>query len=101
MTSESVSENSFGLWLKEQRGGNHYFKLSFIGRVGAPDRLILGKGFFYMIEWKAKGKEITKMQRYIHAILIRAGIHVHVCISVEQAVEIHTMEKNIAILSSR
>ena len=89
-SKEIVAEKAFGKWLPEDVC---YWKLMFIGVFGAPDRIILGDGYFYMIEWKREGKELRSSQIFVHKILEKAGIHVHVCKTVLEAMNIHEMEK--------
>lgn len=58
--------------------GGHCFKLRFINRIGAPDRLILLPGEFFMAELKKFGKKADTHQIRIHKLLRWAGIRVFV-----------------------
>lgn len=64
-------------------------KVQWIGRVGAPDRLFARKdrGTVY-IEFKAPLKEPNRLQREEHREMIAAGIEVHVCDNVHDALTI-------------
>lgn len=63
-----------------QKVGGTLRKLSYEGRAGAPDWLVLfpALGLFWMVELKAPGKKPTEHQLREHDVLRRSGIHVHV-----------------------
>lgn len=54
-------------------------KLSYEGRRGAPDRLVLAHGKFAMAELKAPGEKPRQEQAREIARLREAGIPVYVC----------------------
>ena len=53
-------------------------KLKYIGRKGAPDRLILLPGNHFLIETKRPGKDAKDHQEREHVILRWAGFKVYV-----------------------
>lgn len=64
-------------------------KVSWVGRRSAPDRLFARKdrGQVY-IEFKAPGKPITLSQQLEHDRMRAAGIEVHLCDSIDDAMRI-------------
>ncbi len=54
-------------------------KVSWEGRIGAPDRLLLGRDKSCFVELKAPGAKPTPMQKREHEVLERAGLRVLVC----------------------
>lgn len=67
-------------FIKEcERRGWEQRKLSYEGRVGAPDRLLLAPGYHALIEFKAYGQVPTAMQVREHIKLRRSGMEVFVC----------------------
>ena len=77
---ESKIENYLVKKLKEL--GIETRKVQWIGRDGAPDRLILAKGGIY-VELKAPGKEPRENQLREHEKMIVAGMRVEVIGSLE------------------
>lgn len=61
-------------------------KVQWVGRKGAPDRLFArpDRGLVF-IEFKAPGEEPNTQQSREHKRMREAGIEVHVCDSVEEA----------------
>lgn len=66
-----------------RRYGGTTRKLSYEGRAGAPDRLVLLAGVHFAVELKRPGAMPTEHQRREHERLRAAGLHVYVCDSVE------------------
>lgn len=60
-----------------------HYKFSSPGNKGVPDRILLRKGRIIFIEFKATGKEPTKLQFYIHKIIRRLGFKVYVVDDIE------------------
>ena len=58
-------------------------KLSYEGRAGAPDRLVLLDGVHFAVELKRPGAKPPPHQLREHERLRAAGLHVYVCASVE------------------
>lgn len=58
-------------------------KVSYEGRVGAPDRLVLLPGRHFFIEMKAPGEKPRPHQLVEHERLKEAGFRVYVCDSPE------------------
>lgn len=58
-------------------------KLSYEGRKGAPDRMVLAPSTLFFIECKAPGQKPTLIQEREHERLRRAGAPVFVCDSEE------------------
>lgn len=57
-------------------------KISYEGRAGAPDRLLLAPGFHCFIEFKAPGMKPRPIQEKEHERLRKAGFMVYVIDSV-------------------
>ena len=77
MKNEAVIENAVVRQL--QRRGFRTLKLNLQGRRGWPDRLvILPKGKVLWLEFKAPGKQPTRLQQHVHAWLRTAGHRVEV-----------------------
>lgn len=74
---------------RAERAGYYVRKVSWVGRNGAPDRLFARKdrGQVY-IEFKAPGEVPRRLQREEHKAMREAGIEVHVCDSVSDALRI-------------
>lgn len=74
---------------RAQRAGYFVRKVQWVGRVGAPDRLFARKdrGQVY-IEFKKPGGEARRSQREEHRRMREAGIEVHVCDNVHDALRI-------------
>jgi hypothetical protein len=60
-------------------------KCKWIGRNGAPDRLFAKGGRMVWIEFKRAGKDAEAHQIREHKRMSKAGLEVHVCDNVEQA----------------
>lgn len=73
---ESVVEN----YLKERvkLAGGFTRKLSYIGSVGCPDRLVCFPGRHLLVELKRPGKDATEEQKREHVRLRSAGFDVRV-----------------------
>lgn len=69
-----------------RRLGGETRKLSYEGRAGAPDRLVLLHGRHFAVELKRPGAVPPPHQIREHARLRAAGLHVYVCDS-EAAVD--------------
>ena len=69
--------------------GYYVRKVSWVGRRSAPDRLFARKdrGQVY-IEFKRPGKDATLAQKLEHGRMRDAGIEVHVCDNVDDAMRI-------------
>ena len=63
-------------------------KMNGLGFRSWPDRLIIGNGFAFWIEFKRPGEEPTPLQRKLHDQLGRMSQTVYVFDNAEQAVEI-------------
>lgn len=74
---------------RAEAAGYYVRKVSWIGRRSAPDRLFARKdrGQVY-IEFKAPGLDATLSQKQEHKRMIAAGIEVHVCDSIDDAMRI-------------
>ena len=85
---EKDTEKSFVDWLETFYVNEYYaLKLSVLGRVGFPDRLIVGrKAFVMFIEFKRVGEEPRKLQLYWHKKLRALGFIVVVCETKEGAI---------------
>lgn len=69
--------------------GGEIRKVQWIGRNGAPDRLVmLPEGRLLWIELKAPGKTPSPVQLREHAKMARCGQHVHVVDSIEGVDEV-------------
>jgi len=78
---ESFVEDKFKARIKQE--GGHCFKLRFIARVGAPDRLVLLKKWHCLVELKRPKKYAEEHQTRLHKLLIWAGFKVFVVNSIE------------------
>lgn len=58
--------------------GGEVRKLAWVGRRGAPDRLVMLPGRFLLIELKAPGGRISRLQDLEHRRLRQAGFDVRV-----------------------
>lgn len=58
--------------------GGRLRKISWEGRVGAPDWLVLAWGGHFFVEVKAPGEKPRKTQLREHEVLRDAGFEVHV-----------------------
>lgn len=79
---ESTVENYLKAVVK--RNGGEVRKVQWIGRNGAPDRLILLNGRHPLVELKAPGKAAKQHQLNEHVRLREAGFEVHIIDSIEQ-----------------
>lgn len=69
--------------------GGEIRKVQWIGRNGAPDRLVmLPDGRLLWLELKAPGKTPSPVQLREHAKMARCGQHVHVVDSMEGVDEV-------------
>jgi len=75
-----MRESKVEEYLKEkvERLNGMYLKFSSIGTNGVPDRIILLEGKVYFVELKAPGKTPRKLQKFIHAEMLKRGFKVHV-----------------------
>lgn len=75
--------------VRAEAAGYYVRKVSWIGRRSAPDRLFARKdrGTVY-IEFKRPGEGATLAQRLEHKRMIAAGIEVHVCDNIDDAMRI-------------
>jgi len=64
-----------------------YLKFSSIGTNGVPDRIVILDHKVYFVELKATGKTPRKLQKYIHAEMLKRGFKVYVIDSFEGAIE--------------
>lgn len=62
-----------------RRLGGETRKLSYEGRAGAPDRLVLLPGRHFAVELKRPGAVPPPHQQREHERLRAAGLHVYVC----------------------
>ena len=82
---ENIIEKAFVKTLKQIKGAKAV-KLSFIGIVGAPDRLILMDGFHCFIEFKRDHTQKPKlMQKAVGKALRKAGLNYFVISDKEEA----------------
>ena len=86
MTRESVIENY--LIRKVKALGGQLRKVRWIGRNGAPDRLVLMEGDHAFVELKRPKKKAEAHQAREHAILRWAGFKVYVCDTQEEVDEV-------------
>ena len=84
---ESAIENP--VVKRAEQAGYFVRKVQWVGRRSAPDRLFARKdrGQVY-IEFKAPGEKATLAQDTEHGRMRAAGIEVHVCDSVDDAMRI-------------
>lgn len=61
-------------------------KITYEGRVGAPDRMVLAPSTLFFVECKAPGQVPTPVQAREHERIRRTGTRVYVCDS-ERSVE--------------
>lgn len=82
MARESKIEQEVLKYVK-QKGGQHR-KVQWVGRRGAPDRLILISGRHFLVEFKAPGEKPRPDQVREHDILERiGGLQIYTIDSVE------------------
>lgn len=90
--SESKTQKDFCL-LAKKRGWLTY-KFVSPNNNGVPDLMVLGaNGVIFFIEFKAKGKKASNLQKRMHEKFRQRGVKVFVCdnlVSAENA--LHTME---------
>lgn len=65
--------------------GCEAFKFTSPGRRGVPDRMVIGPGFLFFIEFKRPGEKPTKQQEKMRKRLGDFGQDVFVCDNLEQA----------------
>lgn len=81
---ETNIETDHRIWA--ERLGLYCLKLNPLGRVGIPDRLIIGPNrLMFFIEFKRRNKRPRRIQRYIHDIIRGFGFNVYVCDNLEEA----------------
>ena len=87
MAREIAIENP--VVFRAERAGYFVRKLGWVGRRSAPDRIFARKdrGTVY-IEFKRPGEAATKIQSEEHARMRAAGMEVHVCDSIDDAMRI-------------
>ena len=87
MPKEIAIENP--VVVRAERAGYFVRKVAWVGRRSAPDRVFARKdrGTVY-IEFKRPGEAATKIQTEEHARMRAAGMEVHVCDSVDDAMKI-------------
>jgi hypothetical protein len=73
---------------RAERAGWFVRKLCWVGRRGAPDRFFAKKGRIVLIEFKDDGKSPDLNQLEEHRQLREAGVEVHVCDRVEDALRV-------------
>ncbi len=83
---ESDVEGYLKARVKEK--GGHCLKFKFIGRIGAPDRLVLLKKRHPLIELKKPGEKARGSQIRLHKLLRWAGFEVYVIDSFEGVDEV-------------
>ena len=64
------------------------YKFSSPAHRGVPDRIFLGHGRCFFIEFKMKGKVATKRQLYEHKKIMKSGFDVYVIDSVELGINL-------------
>ena len=67
-------------------------KMNGLGFRAWPDRLVIGLGFHFWIEFKRVGEECTPLQLDCHKKLRKQGEHVYVCDDSDEAIEIFHRE---------
>lgn len=84
---ESAIENA--VVIRAERAGYFCRKVQWVGRRSAPDRLFAreDRGSVY-IEFKAPGEKPTTQQLREHDRMRKAGIEVHVCDCIADALNI-------------
>lgn len=88
---ETQTETDHRLWCEGI--GLMSIKLNPLGRVGLPDRLIIGPNrLVFFFEFKRRGKKARKIQKYIHEIIRGFGFNVYVCDDLEEAKSITLRE---------
>ena len=84
---EKTIENKFVKIAKDR--GCKCLKINGLGQRSWPDRLVLiPNGGLVMIEFKKPGGKLTPGQEQLHEELLEMGHEVHVCYSVEEALEL-------------
>lgn len=74
-------------YLVEQvkRKGGEIRKLAWVGRSGAPDRVVfLPHGQIMFVECKSDVGKLSRQQLFEHATLLKVGVKVHVVSTREQ-----------------
>ncbi|MFH5834563.1 VRR-NUC domain-containing protein [Proteiniclasticum sp. C24MP] len=84
-----MRESKVEKYLKEkvEQLDGMYLKFSSIGTNGVPDRIVILDHKVYFVELKATGKTPRKLQKYIHAEMLKRGFKVYVIDSFEGAIE--------------
>ena len=83
---ESLIEKYLKLRVREE--GGQCLKLRFVGRLGAPDRLVLLENRHPLVELKAPGKKPRPSQIRLHTLLRWAGFEVYVIDNYESVEEL-------------
>lgn len=73
--------------------GGKIYKIKFEGQGGCPDYMILYASFCFLVEAKAEGKKINKIQSQIHSDFAKHRMIVHVISSKEQVDDFVNMLK--------
>lgn len=71
-----------------KQAGGEVRKLAWIGRRGAPDRLVMLPGRYLFVELKAPGGRVSRLQDLEHRRLRAAGFDVRIVWKVEDIDEV-------------
>lgn len=71
-----------------KEAGGEVRKLAWIGRRGAPDRLVMLPGRYLFVELKAPGGRVSRLQDLEHRRLRAAGFDVRVIWKIEDIDEV-------------
>lgn len=71
-----------------KQAGGEVRKLAWIGRRGAPDRLVMLPGRYLFVELKAPGGRVSRLQDLEHRRLRDAGFDVRVVWKIEDIDEV-------------
>jgi len=64
------------------------FKFCSPNNRGVPDRIFIRKNVVFFIEFKKKGKEMTKLQKFIADLIMKAGVAVYEVDNAESGIKI-------------
>jgi len=81
---ESLIEQTVSKFAK--RNGWLTFKWVSPNNRGVPDRLFFRAGQLVLVEFKATGQKLTKLQALVHKKLEGEGFRVHVVDSIEEGI---------------